>query len=197
MAKIVRKVQKVFGSTAGLNQIAQFGSLANTTPNFTTDPTVIQALAQYLNGWFDAAIGSNSPAIEDMNALCYLYAYQLAYLMQEGVAEWDAITTYYLGSIAQDGNGVQYLSMSDANLNNALSTAEWFPIGSVGPLNATIGNITLTPANTRMTSPSPVTLAASSVVNVSSTTLAIIPESLNIPVGSTLNIASGGIVRVL
>lgn len=126
MAKIVRKPQKIFGSTAGLNQIAQFGSLAAAAPAFTTDPTVIQALSNYLDGWFSAVIGSNSPTIEDMNALFYLFAYQLSYVMQEGVPEWDSATTYYKGSLAQDGASILYISLTDNNLNNALtSSANW------------------------------------------------------------------------
>lgn len=121
MAKIVRKVQKIFGSTAGVNQIGQFGSLAAGSIAYTTDPATIQALSNYLTGWFGAILGSNSPAIEDMNALCYLFAYQLSYLMQEGVAEWDATTTYYIGSVVNDGNGILYVSKTNTNLNNALT----------------------------------------------------------------------------
>src|SRR4051812_8534974 len=116
MAKITRKTQKIFGQDAGANEIAQVGSLAASAPTFTTDPETIQALANYLNGWFDVAIGSSSPAIEDMNALCYLYAYQLAYLMQAGIAEWDDGTTYYIGSFVGDGAGGLYISLTNTNL---------------------------------------------------------------------------------
>lgn len=126
MAKIVRKNQKIFGSTAGVNQIAEFGSLAAGLPVYTTDPETIQSLSNYLSGWFSGVVGSNSPAIEDMNALCYLYAYQLAYLMQTGVAEWNASTTYYIGSLVNDGAGKSYFSLIDTNLNQALTdTTKW------------------------------------------------------------------------
>ena len=50
-----------------------------------------------------------------------LYGYQLAYLMQEGVPEWNADTTYYIGSIVNDGLGNCYRSLTDSNLNNALT----------------------------------------------------------------------------
>lgn len=127
MAKITRAPQKVFGSTAGLNQIAQFGSLAQAAPAYTTNPTTIQALGAYLTGWFGAVIGSNSPAIEDMNAICYLYAYQLAYAFQAGIAEWDSATTYYIGSfVTVNSTGLVYRSIVDTNLNNAVSdTTKW------------------------------------------------------------------------
>jgi hypothetical protein len=125
MSKLLRETMKIFGSSAGANQIEQFGSLANGSPLYTTDIAVIQALANYLEGWFGGVVGSNLPAIEDINALFYLYAYQLAYLMQAGIAEWDAGTSYYIGSLVNT-NGQIYYSLQDNNLNNALSnTAFW------------------------------------------------------------------------
>lgn len=126
MAKIARKNQKIFGSSSGLDQIEEFGSLANGTPVFTTDPEAIQSLSNYLEGWFGAVVGANSPAIEDMNALCYLYAYQLAYMFQAGVPEWNMATTYYIGSIVNDGSGNLYVSIQDTNLNHAISDAAWW-----------------------------------------------------------------------
>lgn len=138
MAKIARAVQKIFGSSAGVNQIAKFGSLAASAPVFTTDPTLIQSLGNYLTGWFGAVIGANSPAIEDMNAICYLYAYQLAYLMQAGIAEWDATTTYYTGSlVTQVGTGLVYRSLTDTNLNHAVTdTTNWAPQSGASPVTA-------------------------------------------------------------
>lgn len=127
MAKIARKTALIFGSTAGVNQIAEFGSLAASVPAFTTDPAVIQSLSNYLGGWFQAVIGANSPAIEDMNALCFLYAYQIAYIMQAGVAEYDAGTTYYTGSIVNSG-GTLFVSQADNNTGNALTdSTKWLP----------------------------------------------------------------------
>lgn len=196
MARLTRKIMKIFGSTAGANQIAQFGSLANSTPNFTTDPAVVQGLTQWLQGWFSAAVGSNSPAIEDMNAPLFVMAYQLAYLFENGVPAWEVGTTYYLGSIVQDGTGVQYFSTLDNNTGNALSGTSWFPIGSVGPLIATIGTQTL-PANRRISSPCPITLAAASTVTVPSTAAVNIPDSVIVPAGAFLIVAPGGSVRVI
>lgn len=126
MAKITRETQKIFGASAGANQIAQFGSLAAGAAAFSTDPETIQALTEYDEGWFSGVLGGNSPAIEDMNALCYLFAYQLAYLLQTGVAEWDDGTTYFIGSLVNDGTGNIYASLTDDNLNNAVTnTTNW------------------------------------------------------------------------
>lgn len=144
MAKITRKNMKVFGSSAGPTDIGKFGSLAAGSPTYTTDPETIQALSNYLTGWLGAVVGGNSPAIQDMNALCYLFAYQLAYLMQTGVAEWNASTTYYIGSLVNDGAGRLYRSITDDNLNNALSsTSNWTPAYATGGLQRTVtGNDT-------------------------------------------------------
>lgn len=119
----------MFASTAGTNQLAEFGSLAAGVPQrysaATVTPALIQALSNYLAGWSSAVLGGNSPAIEDMNSICYLFSYQIAYLMQAGIAEWDSATTYYIGSLVNSGGAI-YRSLTDNNLNNAVtSTTNW------------------------------------------------------------------------
>lgn len=136
MAKIIRKTQKQFAATAGANQIAEFGSLAAGTPSRTTgalaDPAVIQALSQYSSGWVASVLAGNSPAIEDRNALDFLWAYQIGYLLQAGVAEWDAGTTYYIDNVVSYTNSGQfglYTSLTDGNINhNPLSQSFWKPV---------------------------------------------------------------------
>lgn len=123
MSKITRVLQKAFASTAATGQIGVFGSFANGSPATTTSPATVQSLANFLAGWFDAVEADNSPAIEDMNALFFLIFYQLTYLFQEGVAEWDAGTTYYKGSLANNGGGLVYGSLVDTSLNQPLTDA--------------------------------------------------------------------------
>lgn len=125
MSKILRKAAQIFGVSAGPNQLAQVGSLAAAAPVFSTDPDTIQALANYAAGWFSCVVGANSPAIEDMNALCYLFAYQIAYSLQAGIAEWDATTPYYTGSVVTI-NAVPYVSIVDNNVNHNPATAILF-----------------------------------------------------------------------
>lgn len=125
MAKLPRVLQKQFAVNALPAEVGVFGSLAAAAPTNSQDPLVIQSLSNWLSGWKAAVLGGNSPAIEDMNGMCLVFAYQLAYLMQAGVAEWDATTTYYIGSMVNSG-GVIYISQTDNNLNNAVtSAANW------------------------------------------------------------------------
>ena len=98
MAKITRKFQKVFANDS-TNKVAKFGSLKDGSPAFSKDPDDIQSLQAFLDGWNGAVVGNNSPALEDDNAIKFLTTYQLAYLMQQGIAEWNAATTYYIGSL--------------------------------------------------------------------------------------------------
>lgn len=136
MSRLARYTQYLFASQAGTNQLAKYGSLAASAPqryNGTTiTPAIVQALSNYLEGWFGASIGSNSPAEEDMNSLFYLMAYQLCYLFQVGIGEWDAATPYYMGSLAQS-SGVTYVSLTDNNVNHALTdSSNWFTPSQVG-----------------------------------------------------------------
>lgn len=151
MSRLARYTQQIFGSSAGANQMAEFGSYAASAPltysGATITPAIVQTLSNYLSGWFGAIVGANSPAIEDMNALCYLYAYQLSYVMQLGIAEWDSGTTYYIGSICQDGAGNIYISLTNANLNNALSsTANWKTMSVKSLVNSVTTTFSITSA---------------------------------------------------
>lgn len=130
MARPSRYTQKTFGTGAGTNQMSEFGSFAAGTPvrdnGATITPAIVQALSNYTTGWVSAVEANNSPCIEDMNSLCYLFAYQLFYGLTLGVPEWDSGTTYWTGSIVQDGSGNLYTSLTNTNLNNALtSTTNW------------------------------------------------------------------------
>lgn len=132
MSKITRVAAQIFGSTASTNQIAKYGSLAASAPvryDGTTalaNVATIQSLSNWLQGWFAGVEGASSPAIEDLNAYCFVIAYQIAYCLQEGVPEWDSSTTYYIGSVANDSYGNLYVSLTDNNLNHALTnTTHW------------------------------------------------------------------------
>lgn len=128
MAKITRQPMKVFGSSSGFQEVTQFGSTAAGGTVYTTNIATIQALNNYLQGWFDAIINGSYPTIQDMNAIHYLFGYQLTYLMQTGIPEWDSTAIYYIGSKVNDGFGGIYTSLTDTNTNNALTdSTNWLP----------------------------------------------------------------------
>ena len=121
MSKLTRVFQKQFGVNAGNSDVGIFGSLAASNPQYSKDPETIQSLNAFLTGWAAETIANNRPALEDFNALDFLAFYQLCYLFQAGVPEWDADTTYYEGSICQVA-GVLYRSLDDDNIDNDPTT---------------------------------------------------------------------------
>lgn len=131
MSKITRVTQKLFGILGSSGNFGKFGSKAAGSAVYTQDPTTIQALTAFTtNGWADAVVDGNVPELEDMNGLFLLAFYQIAYLLQQGIAEWDSSTTYYINSIVQY-NGRQYTSIQDNNINNQPDTqpSYWGTVG--------------------------------------------------------------------
>ena len=126
MAKILRAIQKIFGTNVvATDNIAQFGSLKAGSPLFSKDPSVIQGLNAYLEGWKSAVVNNNAPALQDDNALNYLWSYQLAYLFQQGIPEWEAGTEYHLDSFCQSA-GIVYRSLQNTNVNHAVTDGAWW-----------------------------------------------------------------------
>jgi hypothetical protein len=149
MAKITRKTALIFAGSASAapNGVAQFGSLANNTPTFSLDPAVIQALDQWDSGWNAALVGGAAPALEDQNAVDYVNSYQTAYLLQQGIAEWDSGTTYFVDSFCQY-NGQIYQSLINTNLNNnpASSPLDWVVFSTSSSWSNIIRNAGMTVA---------------------------------------------------
>jgi len=148
MVRKVRKTQLQFGSTAGAQEISEFGSLAAGTPEYSTNPTDIQSRSQFLAGWVAAAIGS-SPAIEDENALHYLWSYQLQYVLETGIPEWDAGTTYYVGDVVSSGDqyGSIYVSVADSQTNHAITDTSYWRLQNGQPATALTSGKTLAAAD--------------------------------------------------
>lgn len=126
MAKITRITQKQFGSSGPSGDFGEFGSLAAGAPNYSKDPTVIQDLAAFLTGWAAATLANNRPALEDMNSLFFLLYYQVCYVLEMGIPEWDSATTYYTDSFVQV-SGTIYKSLQDDNVNQnpVTETSYW------------------------------------------------------------------------
>lgn len=129
MPALTRKTQKVFGEAlVAAGNVAQFGSLQAGAPAFSNDPDVIQALGNFLNGLNGCVVGNRSPAIEDLNALFFLFARQIAYTLQAGMPEYDVNTTYYLNGFVRIG-AVVYVSLANNNLGHdpLTETDYWKP----------------------------------------------------------------------
>lgn len=123
MAKtITRKNQKQFGKDGDTTYFGQFGSETAGFPLKTKNVETIQALSAFSTGWQDAVVSSNkAPFLEDMNSIMYVTIYQLCYLFQEGIPEWNADTTYFIGSMCRkESTGQIWISRIDDNLGNAL-----------------------------------------------------------------------------
>jgi microcystin-dependent protein len=99
MAKITRVTHKVFGGSGATSYFAKFGSLQAGTPVKSKDIATIQSLSAWDNGLQDAIYAANkAPLLEDLNALFLAHSTQVAYILQEGLPEWDAGTTYFENS---------------------------------------------------------------------------------------------------
>jgi len=128
MSRITRKQQKIFASAASNNGV--FGSLQGADPTLSSDPDAIQGRTAYANGWNDATFSSELlPPLEEFQALQYLFSRQIAYIMQEGIPEWDTSTTYYKGNMVKVVSGDEYTlfeSIADNNTGNLTSdTTKW------------------------------------------------------------------------
>ncbi len=126
MAKLTRQHLKVFGSTGDTADFAKFGSQEAAAPVKTKDIELIQSLEAWDKGWADAIVDANkAPYMEDMNAAMYVLGYQLGYVLQEGIPEWDDGTSYYVESIIKKtGTQELYASKTDDNVGNALPVKE-------------------------------------------------------------------------
>lgn len=89
-----------------------------------------QFTADFLRGW--GIVGpSDQPTLQDFNAVSYTNGLILAYLHQMGIAEYNALQEYHLGSITQTG-GVVYSSLINNNTGNtpASSPSQWSVLSS-------------------------------------------------------------------
>lgn len=125
MTTLSRVTGKVFGGSAPLEEIGQFGSAKAGSLVNTQDVATIQQLPAYDKGWGSAIITSrNFPPIEEVTGVLKTISYQNCYLLQEGVPVYDVNTNYSATSIVKvvDGTNLSfYVSLVDNNIGNSLS----------------------------------------------------------------------------
>ena len=123
-----RVTAKIFAENAPEGMIGQFGSALTGTKLATGDVSIIQQLSAYTDGWSTAVISNrNYPTLPETNGAMKVATYQTAYIMQKGIPEWDANTTYYANTSFCQVNGVVYKSLTDNNIGNnpTTSTSNW------------------------------------------------------------------------
>lgn len=154
MTKLVRVTNKVFASSAASNEIGQFGSVIAGSKLETADVATIQALTAWLTGCSEALVSGNRYiSLQEFNGFGKVITYQQAYQAQEGIAEYDSATTYYIGSIVKKtGTFELYGSLTDDNTGNALSSASnWkllIDLNDIAFADEDLSNITSTAKNT-------------------------------------------------
>lgn len=125
MSKLTRQTLPQFGATVNAgSEIGQFGAYA--TLQYGNTISLLVSGTAWSRGWFAETIATNRPFIQDMNAIDFVYGYMLCYILQQGIPEYDAGTTYYVGSICCV-SGIPYVSLTNTNLGNtpSSSSANW------------------------------------------------------------------------
>lgn len=148
MARIPRKTQKVFCGNSNAGEIAVFGTMKTGTPQYSTDIETLQS-NEYEQGWSDAILNDKAPYLEEMNGVQYAFSRQIAYLLQQGLAnEWDTNTIYFKGStvaVINDTTVTYYRSVSNDNQGNNPTTDDgtnWVldSISKIESYNTTLTN---------------------------------------------------------
>lgn len=148
MTTLSRVTGKVFGGSAPLDEIGQFGSAKAGTPTNTQDVATIQALPAYAKGWGSGVVTSrNFPPVEEVTGVLKTISYQTCYLLQEGIPTYDANTEYSATSIVKDISGdelILYISQMDGNKNHSLSSnTYWHRVIFQGTLPVGVPQFTL------------------------------------------------------
>ncbi len=129
MARLTRQTLNVFSGSAS-NQ-GTFGSAQAGTPAVSSNPTTVQGLAAWANGWLSAVIGGQKlPPLEEFQGVQFVHSYMTAYQFQEGVPEYDAGTTYYQYSIVKNPGTFQLYGavFNGANLGQSLSNPTYWKL---------------------------------------------------------------------
>lgn len=125
MAKIPRKTQKIFA----LNPVkpnSEFGAIQDGGINPSQDLDVLQQNDAWEDGWASATASPpfDIPPLNDFQTLDYVETSQIAYILQEGIPEYDTGTNYAEKSIVkQIGTYDLYGSVINDNKGNALPSA--------------------------------------------------------------------------
>lgn len=125
MAKLARVTQKIFAGNAQPTDTAVFGTMKTQAPQYTGDIAQLMSNPAFLQGWGSAVEENFAPFMEEMTGVQKVFSQQIAYLLQDGIPEYDPGTTYYIGSVVRSGNS-WYESIVDNNTGSAVTdTSKW------------------------------------------------------------------------
>ena len=146
MSKILRKVAKIFGSSAGANQIAEFGSLGRGISDVHNRSGRNPVALELPHGLVRRSGGRQQS--RDRGHERALLPLRLSDRLSHPsrVPEYDATTTYYTGSLVNSA-GSLYRSVVDNNTGNSLSNSSYWALAAgLSPGVGSNGTITVNPS---------------------------------------------------
>lgn len=126
--KLSRKKQEIFAVDAPLNDTTVYGTAKDGAGAiFSQDIGVLQG-GLWKQGIRQSLLGNFAPFVEDSTSAFRVFSEQLAYLFQNGMAEWNAETNYYKDiSFCQVG-GQWYQSLTGTDLQPNIGNN---PVGDI------------------------------------------------------------------
>lgn len=116
MAKLERKLTKIFANNSGSQGTTVYGSKASGTVQYSKDLDDLQS-TEWEIGREAGVIANSAPVLEDDNTVDFVMSRQIKYIQQMGICEWLATETYYINSFCAY-NGVIYKSLTNNNINH-------------------------------------------------------------------------------
>lgn len=145
MAKYTRITGKVFGSSADPTgnvdptigpTIGQFGSALAGSYTGTSDIATIQSLPAWQDGFISAVTPNTQfPPLPEMTGFGKVLSYQLCYLLQQGIPEYDNGTTYYTGNWVSYNSSIYVAKVDNFSNIAPTDTTKWNKFTGAGARN--------------------------------------------------------------
>ena len=138
MAKLERKLTKIFAENSGSQGTAVYGSKKMGNVQYSKDIEVLQN-NKYQIGRSEGVTNKKAPVLQEENTIDYVLSHQIKYINQMGVCEWYDKETYYVGSVVNIG-GIFYVSLQNDNINhNPLIDTQYWKLFTGSDTNS-VGN---------------------------------------------------------
>ncbi len=126
MTTFTRKKLEEYAANVTATDLQVVGSDAAGLPVLSDDPEALQANNAYKQGLLNIKnSSSNDLELKEINSLFYIHNYHLNYILQNGLQEYNADTSYQEDGYVRDGIAI-YKSLTNNNLNNPVTdTNNW------------------------------------------------------------------------